>query len=116
MSRPKVRANHPSAFNEEVQVDWFRLWDNWFMMIIDVATRYKTIIKVPGRDLQSALHALLHGWFRYFGPMKKLVSDQESCLMSHEAGAELERLTIHREPAGTTRGGAQGQHTTTGVV
>ena len=54
-SRPKVRANHPSWFNEEVQVDWFRLWDTWFMMIIDVATRYKTIIKVPGRDLQSAL-------------------------------------------------------------
>ena len=48
--------------------------------------------------------------------MKKLVSDQESCLMSHEAAAELERLSIQREPAGTTRGGAQGQHTTTGVV
>ncbi|CAE7229802.1 RE1, partial [Symbiodinium sp. CCMP2456] len=115
-SRPKVRANHPSCFNEEVQVDWFRLWDNWFMMVIDVATRYKTIIRVPGRDLQSALQALLQGWFRYFGPMKKLVSDQESCLMSHEAAAELERLSIHREPAGTTRGGAHGQHTTTGVV
>ena len=115
-SRPKVRANHPSSFNEEVQVDWFRLWDHWFMMVIDVATRYKTIIQVPGRDLQSALQALLHGWFRYFGPMKKLVSDQESCLMSHEAAAEFERLTIQREPAGTTRGGAQGQHTTTGVV
>lgn len=66
-SRPKVRANHPSSFNEEVQVDWFRLGDNWFMIVVDVATKYKTIIQVPGRDLQSALHALLHGWFWYFG-------------------------------------------------
>ena len=66
-SRPKVRANHPSSFNEEVLVDWFRLGDNWFMIVVDVATKYKTIIQVPGRDLQSALHALLHGWFWYFG-------------------------------------------------
>ena len=36
--------------------------------------------------------------------------------MSHEAAAEMERLNIRRQPSGTTRGGAQGQHTTTGVV
>ena len=48
--------------------------------------------------------------------MKTLVSDQETCLMSHEAAAEFERLNIDRSPAGTTRGGAQGQHTTTGIV
>ena len=36
--------------------------------------------------------------------------------MSHEAAAELERLNIIREPAGTTRGRAQGEHTTTGLV
>ncbi|OLQ14518.1 hypothetical protein AK812_SmicGene1358 [Symbiodinium microadriaticum] len=115
-SRPKVRADHPTSFNEEVQVDYFRLWDHWFMMIVDVATRYKTIVQVQGRDLPTALRALLQHWLRFFGPMKVLVSDQESCLMSHEAAAEFERLNIARSPAGTTRGGAQGQHTTTGVV
>ena len=115
-SRPKVRTDQPTSFNEEVQVDYFKLWDSWFMIIVDVATRYKTIVQVPGRDLPNALRALLQNWLRFFGPMRTLVSDQESCLMSHEAAAEFERLTIHRQPAGTTRGGAQGQRTTTGVV
>ena len=115
-SKPKVRVDQPSTFNEEVQVDYFRLWDTWFMIIVDVATRYKTIVKVSGRDLPTALQTLLQHWLRYFGPMRTLVSDQETCLMSHEAAAEMERLNITRSPAGTTRGGAQGQHTTTGVV
>ena len=115
-SRPKVRMDHPTSFNEEVQVDYFRLWDHWFMMIIDVATRYKTIVQVSGRDLPTSLRALLQNWLRFFGPMKTLVSDQETCLMSHEAAAEFERLNIDRSPAGTTRGGAQGQDTTTGIV
>ena len=115
-SRPKVRVDHPATFNEEVQVDYFRLWDTWFMIIVDVATRYKTIVKVAGRDLPTAMNTLLHHWLRYFGPMQTLVSDQETSLMSHEAAAEMERLNISRSPAGTTRGGAQGQHTTTGVV
>ena len=115
-SRPVVKANHPASFGEEVQTDYFQLWNEWFMIFIDVATRYKVVVKVSGRDLPTALHALLHNWLRFFGPMRKLVSDQESCLMSHEAATELERLNIHREPAGTTRGEAQGQHTTTGLV
>ena len=115
-SRPVVKANHPATFGEEVQTDYFQLWNEWFMIFVDVATRYKVVVKVAGRDLPTALHALLHNWLRFFGPMRKLVSDQESCLMSHEAAAELERLNIHREPAGTTRGKAQGQHTTTGLV
>ncbi|CAE7272753.1 RE1 [Symbiodinium natans] len=115
-SKPVVKTSHPGSFNVEVQADYFQLWDQWFMILIDVATRYKTIIKVPGRDLQAALHAILQHWLRYFGPMRKLISDQESCLMSHEAAAELERLNIQRAPAGTTRGRAQGEHTTTGLV
>ena len=115
-SKPTVKAKHPMTFGEEVQADYFQLWDQWFIIFIDVATRYKVVTKVSGRDLPTALHVLLHNWLRFFGPMRKLVSDQESCLMSHEAAAELERLNISREPAGTTRGKAQGQHTTTGLV
>ena len=115
-SKPVVKASHPMTFGEEVQADYFQLWNEWFMILIDVATRYKVVVKVAGRDLPTALHVLLHNWLRFFGPMRKLVSDQESCLMSHEAAAELERLNIQREPAGTTRGKAQGQHTTTGLV
>ena len=115
-SRPKVRVSHPTTFNEEVQLDYFKLWDTWFLLIIDVATRYKTAVMVAGRDLSSGLRAVLQHWLRYFGPMKIMVSDQESCWMGHEAAAELERLGVRRLPAGATRGGAQGQHTATGIV
>ena len=115
-SKPMVKAHHPSSFNQEVQADYFQLWNQWFLILVDVATRYKTIAKVSGRDLPTALKAMLQNWLRFFGPMKTLISDQESCLMSHEAAAEMERLNIQREPAGTTRGKAQGQHTTTGIV
>ena len=115
-SRPAVKSKRPMTFGEEVQADYFQLWDQWFIIFIDVATRYKVVTKVAGRDLPTALHVLLHNWLRFFGPMRRLVSDQESCLMSHEAAAELERLNISREPAGATRGKAQGQHTTTGLV
>ena len=87
-----------------------------FLILIDAATRYKVFTKLPGRDLPTALQTILQDWLRFFGPMKKLVSDQESCLMSHEAAAEFGRLNIERSPAGATRGRAQREHTTTGVV
>ena len=115
-SKPVVKAGHPGAFNVEVQADYFQLWEQWFLILVDVATRYKVITKVSGRDLPTALQTILQNWLRFFGPMKKLISDQESCLMSHEAAAEFERMNIERAPAGTTRGRAQGEHTTTGVV
>ena len=115
-SKPVVKASHPGAFNLEVQADYFQLWEQWFLILVDVATRYKVITKVSGRDLPTALQAVLQNWMRFFGPMRKLVSDQESCLMSHEAAAEFERLNIERAPAGATRGRAQGEHTTAGVV
>ncbi|CAE7665697.1 unnamed protein product [Symbiodinium sp. CCMP2592] len=115
-SRPVVKFGQPSFFNEEVQADYFQLWDQWFLIVVDACTRFKTVSAATGRDLPTALKTMMQTWFGYFGPMKKLVSDQESCLMSHEAAVEFERLNIHREPAGTTRGKAQGQHTTTGIV
>ena len=115
-SRPVVKTKHPMTFGEEVQADYCQLWDQWFIIFIDVATRCKVVTKAAGRDLPTALHVLLHNWLRFFGPMRRLVSDQESCPMSHEAAAELERLNISREPAGATRGKAQGQHTTAGLV
>ncbi|CAE7765903.1 RE2 [Symbiodinium sp. KB8] len=115
-SRPAVKSGHPAFFNEEVQADYFQLWDQWFLILVDACTRYKMVTSVAGRDLSTALKTMMQNWIRFFGPMKRLVSDQESCLMSHEAAVEFERLNIQREPAGTTRGKAQGQHTTTGIV
>ena len=58
----------------------------------------------------------MRGWMRYFGPMRTLVSDQETSVMSVEAGSECQRLGIRRQPAGTTTGAQGKQHSTTGLV
>ena len=65
----KVRVDQPTSFNEEVEVYFFRMWETWFTMMVDVATHYKTIVTVPGPDLQSVLRALLQHWLRCSGPM-----------------------------------------------
>ena len=48
--------------------------------------------------------------------MRILVTDQESSLMTVEAGEEFQRLGIERRPAGTTTRKQGQQHTTTGLV
>ena len=50
-SRPVVKTKHPMTFGEEVQADYFQLWDQWFIIFSDVATRYKVVTKVSGRVL-----------------------------------------------------------------
>ena len=55
-------------------------------------------------------------WFVIFGAPYQLVLDQESSLMSHEAGKEMERFSVERVPKGTTTGAAAQQHTGTGLI
>ena len=83
--------------------------------MVDVATRYKSVVKISGKDLKSLQHALLHDWMRWFGP-RTIVSDQESALMSAEAAVEFERFSVIRRPAGITRGHLGSQKTATGLV
>ena len=94
-----------------MQVDLFNYGDQQFIIISDEATRYKI-----ATQLRHILAAIMKSWIRYFGPMRTLVSDQETSLMTIHAGVELQRLGIGRRPGGTTSG-VQGQkHTTTGLV
>ena len=82
-----------------------------FLLLIDEATRYKVIALAADRSCKTLLQLLLHTWIRYFGPMRVLVSDQEGALMSLEAAAEFDRLSICRRPKG-----AGERHTGTGLV
>ena len=115
-SRPRVRGRHVDVFNQELQADIFFLGEETFFIMVDVATRYKSVVKIPGKDLKSLQHALMHYWMRWFGPPRTIVSDQESALMSVEAAVEFERFSIIRRPAGTTRGHLGSQKTATGLV
>jgi len=114
--RPQYKTHLASNFNELVQCDVFQFQDNLFILVIDEATRYKVATSCNGRYLVDILSALMRGWIRYFGPMRILVTDQESSLMTVEAGEEFQRLGIERRPAGTTTRKQGQQHTTTGLV
>jgi hypothetical protein len=97
-------------------MDVFQFQDHLFMLVIDEATRYKVATSCPGRYLKDILETLMKCWIRYFGPMKIFVTDQQSALMTIEAGQEFQRLGIERRPAGTTTKKQGQMHTTTGLV
>ena len=115
--RPQYKGTNLSQhFNDTVQVDLFKYEDEWYLLSIDETTRYKIATRCESRELKHILDALMRSWIRYFGPMRTLVSDQETALMTVAAGVELQRLNIARQPGGTTSG-LQGQkHTSTGLV
>ena len=97
-------------------MDIFYLWPKPFVLLIDVATRYKIAYETPSRETGELLKGLLHRWTSIFGPMRVLTSDQESAIMSSTAAIEFERLGVTRNPKGTTAGEAGRQHTGTGLV
>ena len=114
---PQHRGAHLSpSFNDLVQMDVFQFQDHLFMLVIDEAMRYKVATSCPGRYLKDILETLMKCWIRYFGPMKIFVTDQQSALMTIEAGQEFQRLGIERRPAGTTTKKQGQMHTTTGLV
>ena len=116
-NRPQVKiGSAASSFNHRVQIDLFMHKENWILLNIDEATRYKTATAVKSREHQELLNCMFDSWFSVFGPPAQLVMDQETSLMSHEAGRELERFNVERVPKGTTAGPAGKQHTGTGLV
>ena len=116
-NRPQVKiGSAASSFNHRVQVDLFMHKETWILLNVDEATRYKTAMAVKSREHQELLNSMFDSWFSVFGPPAQLVMDQETSLMGHEAGRELERFCVERVPKGTTAGPAGQQHTGTGLV
>ena len=114
--RPQVKSGLAKDFNEVIQVDSFSWRSSLFVCIVDEATRYKVAGTLKSRELSSFQEALLRLWFRYFGPARRIVCDQEGALMSQEAAPEFDRLGIERVPMGTTSGAQGHKHTGAGMV
>ena len=115
--RPQVKiGSQSSSFNSRVQCDLFQYKETWILLMVDEATRYKAAMAVSSREHNDILQPMLKWWFTIYGPPAQLVLDQESSLMSHQAGKELERFGIERVPKGTTSGPAAAQHTGTGLA
>ena len=115
-NRPQMRARGAIVFNNTVQLDLFFWESNTYMLIIDEATRFKACNVVDGQEAEPLLNCLMQIWIYMFGPPERVVMDQQVGLMSHEAGAEFERLNMERCPRGTTSGHGANQHTGTGIV
>ena len=116
-NRPQIKIGAgASSFNLRVQADLFMYKEQWILLMIDEATRYKAAGQVKSREHQELLNKMFEIWFVIFGAPYQLVLDQESSLMSHEAGKELERFSVERVPKGATAGAAAQQHTGTGLV
>ena len=102
-NRPQIKIGAgASSFNLRVQLDLFQYKGQWVLLMIDEATRYKAAGAVAGREHNELLGKMFEIWFVIFGPPYQLVMDQETSLMSHEAGRELERFLVERVPKGTT--------------
>ena len=113
-NRPQVKiGSHAGTFNQRVQLDLFQYQEVWILLLVDEATRFKVATDVESREHGHLLPKMLDVWFVVLGPPHQLVLDQESSLMSHAAGRELERFSIERIPKGTTSGSAGKQHTGT---
>jgi len=111
-----MRVGGAISFGDTLQIDLFFLQDTTYLLMIDEATRFKMCRVLPGQDSEHIMEALMKSWIYLFGPPSKIVMDQQVSLMSHDSGAEFERLNITRVPKGTTSGAAAKQHTGTGIV
>ena len=116
-NRPQVKTGAgATAFNDRVQLDLFLYREVWIMLLVDESTRYKAATSVQSKEHRELLDKIFEHWIVIYGAPRQLVMDQETSLMGHEAGREMERFGIERVPKGTTSGAAGRQHTGTGLV
>ncbi len=101
---------------DAIQLDLFQSRGNWFLLLIDEATRFKMRDEVKGEEAEPLMEVIFNSWIYLFGPPSRIVMDQQVALMSHETGAEFERLGITKSPRGTTAGKGSDQRTGTGLA
>ena len=86
-----VKAELATGFNNVVEPDLFFLWDETFILMIDQCIRWKTGQELASKKPHDLLKALIFLWIRIWGPMGKLITDQEGGLVSNEATAFFDR-------------------------
>ena len=85
---------------------------------MDECTRYKIAETLTSRSYESIREVLMRGWFRFFGPPRIFLSDQEGALASDAFAALCDAFGIERWLAGSDPGnlGRGGKHRTTGLA
>ncbi len=74
---PRLKIGLSSFFNQNVVTDLFFLRNRNYIILVDDCTRYKVCTGIEFKTAECWLEAVFLTWIRYFGPMRKLTSDQE---------------------------------------
>ena len=91
-----VRLAHD--FNQVVQ--WDILFHRKVMIshFLDEAIRWTAGSLLKGRKAEDLVEAIMTHWIRHFGPMKVLVADGETGLVSEEVAQFLDRVFVQLKP------------------
>ena len=79
---------------------------------IDEATRWSTAVATPSKSTGDLQNALVHGWFRIFGPHRTILSDSEGALLSEDTAffAKGWGVAIRARPTGAHANIAECHH------
>ena len=97
-SRPMASVSLTTAFNEGLQFDLIFLDDGAAVHLICLCIKWAQAVFVSGKEADVVLPAIVHMWFRVYGPPKFIVSDQEGALFSDEGAIWVERWKVALRP------------------
>ena len=78
---PASRVSAGRSFNELVAMDFIYIHDiagviHTILSIVEDASHYH-VLQLPDRSTEQVINALVHGWFRFFGPPENVSLDAE---------------------------------------
>ena len=73
--RPVVCLPLASRFNEMIGIDLKKWNDNYFLVIVDIATRFCQAYVIPNKLPSTIIRALFVSWISIFGAPQKILSD-----------------------------------------
>jgi hypothetical protein len=97
-NKPMASLSFTSAFNEGVQFDLLFLEGEPVVHTICLCNKWAQGMFVKSKEPEDVLPAIVHVWFRVYGPPKFLVSDQEGALFSDEGGVWADRWKVALKP------------------
>ena len=99
---PKLKTSISTFFNQNVVTDLIIIDKvHVYCIYVDDCTRYKVVCRLMNKSAECWLKAFLEHWVRYFGPPKKLTTDQEGALMSELTSRALQRFNIEFNAVGS---------------
>ena len=94
VSKPVVALPIASKFNEVISMD-LKIWGNkYFLVMIDVATRYCTATVINNKLASTVITAIFLHWIVLFGAPKKILSDNGGEFNNEEMRALGEAFNI----------------------